>query len=694
VSKATPYTLVADNTKRQTRREAGAQSLRASTTNERQPGRRKGTTHGSFAVSPKRKTNPIARRLWPWQSYHPLGPVAGWRDIDPCKPWVVEVEPLCSCSAPLRKVYRMRRTIVLLAAMAAIVVGYAGTALAEEPTTDTLDAHYLDETAVSYNGFNQNYQQGQTFTVENTGHLTKADVKVWRSFETTSDLKMKIVSVNAASGLPTNNVLASASIPASEIVTFGGGAMETFTFSNPAVVRAGKQYAFVMDGTEGQSYDFGFEMDSFNGTSPGYPGGQGYWLNHDYTVSGTIPDHIFAIYVSPGDFPDVTSPVLSLPGDITKEAEGPNGATVSWPAPTATDDVDDSVTVNCDKTSGDIFPLGTTTVTCSATDAAGNTASDSFAVTVQDATLPTLSVSHTPDGTNGWNKTSAVSLSVSASDTDSGVAAAPTCTDGSTALTLTAGPTAGNWTASVSGEGTHDVSCSVSDNADNSTNASDTVKIDTSAPSISDLGPTTQPNAAGWYKTNVTNRFKASDSGSGLNGACQRAFPAKAAGNNVQSKSTSGEGSSLKVTSASCTDVAGNTATGIDSATFKIDKTAPKVSAATPTGTGIGRGTNVVATFSERMGPASITNSTFKLFRCTSSTTCTTQVTNVTLSKSTDGLGATINPYGTSSTLLAANTKYKVVVTTSTQDLAGNALDQEPMTAGNQQKSWTFTTKG
>jgi hypothetical protein len=28
-------------------------------------------THGSFAVSPKRETKPIARRSWPWQSYHP-----------------------------------------------------------------------------------------------------------------------------------------------------------------------------------------------------------------------------------------------------------------------------------------------------------------------------------------------------------------------------------------------------------------------------------------------------------------------------------------------------------------------------------------------------------------------------------------------------------------------------------------------
>ena len=121
------------------------------------------------------------------------------------------------------------------------------------------------------------------------------------------------------------------------------------------------------------------------------------------------------------------------------------------------------------------------------------------------------------------------------------------------------------------------------------------------------------------------------------------------------------------------------------------DTVKPRVSAATPTGTGIERGTNVAATFSEKMSLASITKSTFKLFKVTSSGT--TQVTNVTVTLSSDGLKATLNPYGTSSTLLARNTKYKAVVTTGAKDLAGNALDQNPTTAGNQQKTWTFTTK-
>jgi HYR domain len=86
---------------------------------------------------------------------------------------------------------------------------------------------------------------------------------------------------------------------------------------------------------------------------------------------------------------DTTSPSLNLPGDITTEATGPNGTAVSFSA-TASDLVDGSVSVNCTPASGSTFPLGTTTVSCSATDAHGNTASGSFSVTVVDTTPPTL----------------------------------------------------------------------------------------------------------------------------------------------------------------------------------------------------------------------------------------------------------------------------------------------------------------
>ena len=122
------------------------------------------------------------------------------------------------------------------------------------------------------------------------------------------------------------------------------------------------------------------------------------------------------------------------------------------------------------------------------------------------------------------------------------------------------------------------------------------------------------------------------------------------------------------------------------------DTTAPRVSAATPTGTGIGRGTNLAATFSEKMDAATINRSTFRLFKVTP--TGTTQVTSATVTPSSNGLKATLNPFGTSSTLLAKNTRYKAVLTTGAEDVAGNRLDQNPTKAGDQQKTWTFVTKG
>jgi probable HAF family extracellular repeat protein len=94
---------------------------------------------------------------------------------------------------------------------------------------------------------------------------------------------------------------------------------------------------------------------------------------------------------------------------------------------------------------------------------------------------PKIWVSHKADGSNGWNKTSSVTLKVSASDSGSSLDGAPACTEGATNLTLTAGSTTGTWTANVSGEGTHSISCSVTDKTGSTASASDTVKIDTQA---------------------------------------------------------------------------------------------------------------------------------------------------------------------------------------------------------------------
>ncbi|WP_461474303.1 HYR domain-containing protein [Microbacterium sp. HJ5] len=86
---------------------------------------------------------------------------------------------------------------------------------------------------------------------------------------------------------------------------------------------------------------------------------------------------------------DTTAPTLSLPAPITREATGPSGAAVSFEA-SATDIVDGAVGVTCAPVSGSTFALGTTTVACQATDAAGNTRHGSFTVKVQDTTAPVI----------------------------------------------------------------------------------------------------------------------------------------------------------------------------------------------------------------------------------------------------------------------------------------------------------------
>jgi hypothetical protein len=89
---------------------------------------------------------------------------------------------------------------------------------------------------------------------------------------------------------------------------------------------------------------------------------------------------------------DTTPPTVNVPAPITADAAGPSGASVTF-AVTASDAVDPSPSVSCNHATGETFPLGTTTVSCTATDASHNTsAAASFTITVVDRGPPTVSV--------------------------------------------------------------------------------------------------------------------------------------------------------------------------------------------------------------------------------------------------------------------------------------------------------------
>ena len=80
---------------------------------------------------------------------------------------------------------------------------------------------------------------------------------------------------------------------------------------------------------------------------------------------------------------DTTPPaLLSVPGDHSVTTNDPSGMTLQYATPSARDGVDSHPVVGCLPLSGTPIGLGTTTVTCTATDGSGNTARDDFDVTV------------------------------------------------------------------------------------------------------------------------------------------------------------------------------------------------------------------------------------------------------------------------------------------------------------------------
>jgi len=118
-----------------------------------------------------------------------------------------------------------------------------------------------------------------------------------------------------------------------------------------------------------------------------------------------------------------TAPVLSLPADITAEATSAGGAVVTFNA-SAADAEDGQLLVNLSHDSGMTFPVGTTTVTATATDSRGATASGSFNVTVRDTTAPVFgSLTASPSVITQTNK-KMVPVAIAASVTDA-VDAAP-----------------------------------------------------------------------------------------------------------------------------------------------------------------------------------------------------------------------------------------------------------------------------
>lgn len=162
--------------------------------------------------------------------------------------------------------------------------------------------------------------------------------------------------------------------------------------------------------------------------------------------------------------PDTTPPVISATADSTVPATSPSGAVVTYTTPTATDNVDGTVPVSCTPLSGSTFPIGSTVVTCSATDAAGNSAQSTFTVVVTplpDTTPPALTL---PEPiTVAATTTAGAWVFYTATATDN--------VDG--AVTPVCAPASGTLFAA----GTATVNCTATDTAGNSASGSFSVTV-------------------------------------------------------------------------------------------------------------------------------------------------------------------------------------------------------------------------
>jgi hypothetical protein len=178
---------------------------------------------------------------------------------------------------------------------------------------------------------------------------------------------------------------------------------------------------------------------------------------------------------------DVAPPVITAPAAvIAGTGPGNPGATVlvndaTIGAATATDNSSATITVNRSGVpSGNLFPIGVTTITYSASDPSGNSATATQTVTVNDTTLPLITAPGTVTvGTNGANALVADLALGSATATDN---------SGAAPAIVRAGVPAGN----LFPIGTTTVTYTATDAAGNAASATQQVVVsDTAAPVIS-----------------------------------------------------------------------------------------------------------------------------------------------------------------------------------------------------------------
>ncbi|KAG2496568.1 hypothetical protein HYH03_005390 [Edaphochlamys debaryana] len=107
---------------------------------------------------------------------------------------------------------------------------------------------------------------------------------------------------------------------------------------------------------------------------------------------------LLALAAGGAEAQDITPPYFMVSwNDLTFEATSSAGAFVDFSSQvSAADDSADTFVVTCTPAKFTLFPMGNTSVECTATDSSGNQAYEQFVITVVDTTPPTLDIPPSP----------------------------------------------------------------------------------------------------------------------------------------------------------------------------------------------------------------------------------------------------------------------------------------------------------
>ena len=250
---------------------------------------------------------------------------------------------------------------------------------------------------------------------------------------------------------PTDNDLALVNTP-SDITTpatSSAGAVVTYT-PPTATDEGGESPAVTCDPASGSTFPVGTTTvactasDSDDSNSP-------VSTSFDVTVTAVTPT-------------DADLALENVPSDITTPATSSAGAVVTYTPPTATDEGGESPAVTCNPASGSTFPVGTTTVACTASDSddANGPVSASFNVIVTAVPDDDLALTSVPAdiSTPATNSAGAVVTYTPPTATDEGGESPVVTCDPASGSTFPVGTTTVTCTASDSDDANSPVSTS------------------------------------------------------------------------------------------------------------------------------------------------------------------------------------------------------------------------------------------